>query len=288
MKIFVVGAGQMGARVAKNFLRHGHEVWINDSVEAAVQSGVNKVRHLLKASLFGGKEYDAEQTPIQPDEIENHMQRLHAVTDYLACTECDLVVETIFEDFSLKRELYFNLDELCHPETILVTNTATFSISELALGLDHAENFCGMHFFTVQNGDRLIEIIPGAQTSQKVVDKLCEISRSIEKEPIVCEDSPGFIVNRLFLATVNDACNMMMEGVADAEAIDKAMRLSSRATYGPLQMADFMGTDTVLLLLENIHAATADSRYRPSPYLRKMVRKNCLGKKVGKGFFTYD
>lgn len=273
--IFVIGAGRMGSAVAQAFLVSGFEVWINDSVKAAVSSGVLKIRKILT------KSYSEAET-------EQLMRKLHPVTDFEKVFEADIIIETVFESFEQKKEVLFEVDELAKENAILLTNTATISLSELASGLKHQDRFAGMHFNSAKPEYKLIEVIPTVFTKSAVIEEIKEISQKIGKIPIECEESPGFIVNRLIVGMINDACNMIMEGVADAASIDEAMKLALNTDEGPLRLADSIGNDMVLLIIENMHRETGDPRYRPSPYLRKLVRANHLGVKAGKGFFDYE
>lgn len=275
MKVFIVGAGRMGASIAESFLEAEHEVWLHDSIDAAVEYGAKRILSQLTE----------KKGEVQAQALIKH---LHTVTDFKAAHAMDLVIESIFENASMKKELLYELEEVCSKTTILACNTATLSISELSQGLAFPNRVCGMHFYSIDPSYQLVEIIPGAFTSQETLDKAKAYTRSIHKTPVLCQESPGFLVNRLLMSMINEACNMIMEGVSTAEDIDLSMKLVLQAKEGPLHLADKMGNDNVLQIMQNIFEETGDPKYRPSPQLRRMVRSNLLGERTGEGFFVYS
>lgn len=274
MKVFVIGAGRMGASIAESFLEAGHEVWLHDSIDAAVDYGARRILNQLIEKK--GEEEAMALTA-----------KLHKVTDFKEAHAMDLVIESIFENASMKKDLLYELDEVCSPKAILACNTATLSISELSQGLAFPNRVCGMHFYSIDPSYQLVEIIPGAFTSKETLEKAKEYTLSIHKTPVLCQESPGFLVNRLLMSMINEACNMIMEGVTTAEDIDLSMKLVLQAKEGPLHLADKMGNDNVLQIMQNIFEETGDPKYRPSPQLRRMVRSNLLGERTGEGFFVY-
>lgn len=275
MNVFIVGAGRMGASIAQSFLLAGHTVWLHDSIDAAVEAGERRIFQQLKENVGEEKAFVC-------------MQKLQKVTTFSQVHKADLVIESIFENASMKKDLLYELDEICSPPTILACNTATLSISELAQGLAFPDRVCGMHFYSIDPHYQLVEIIPGAFTSEETLEKVKNYTLSIEKTPVLCQESPGFLVNRLLMVMINEACNMLMEGVTTAEDIDLSMKLVLQAQEGPLTLADKMGNDNVLQIMQNIFEETGDPKYRPSAYLRKMVRSHLLGKRTGEGFFVYE
>lgn len=279
MKVFIVGAGTMGAGIAQTFLQHDHTVWLYDTVDAAVQSGYKKITAALQAETVAGI-YKAEQ-------VEKWLDNIHLATSLDLAADADLVVEAIFEHMSVKQEVFQELDDICSAKTLLATNTSALSITEISCGLEHAANVCGMHFFNPAPKTPLIEVVPGMLTQQSTVEAIQRIAHSIGKETVTMQESAGFIVNRLVIPQINEAVFLLMEGVATAADIDKAMILGANHHCGPLHLADSIGNDAVLQIMETLLSDTGDVRYRPCPLLRKMVRANLLGRKTGQGFFKY-
>lgn len=280
MKVFIVGAGTMGAGIAQTFVSRGHDVWLYDTVEAAVQSGLRKLQDALGRLLAEGQ--------LAEKELSEWNSRIHTATSLNCAADADLVVEAIFENMSVKQELFMDLDAICKPETYFTSNTMSLSITEMSYGLEHAGRMCGMHFFNPAPQTKLVEVVIGMLSEQETVDAIANLVRELGKTPIVLKECAGFVVNRLVMPQINEACYMLMEGIATAEDIDKAMVLAGHHEIGPLHLADELGTDNVLQVLENLQADTGDSRYRPCPLLRKLVRANRLGVRTGEGFFRYD
>lgn len=280
MRVFIVGAGTMGAGIAQTFVQHGHEVWLYDTVEAAVQSGLKKIEM--------GLQHFVERGQATTGEVQKWLASIHTATALEAASEADLIVEAIFENIHVKQELFQELDVICPPQTYFATNTMALSITEISYGLEHADRTCGMHFFNPAPETELVEVVPGFLTSPETVAAIHEIAHSIGKETVTVKECPGFIVNRLVVSQINEAIFLLMEGGTTAEEIDRAMVLGAGLPCGPLELSDRMGNDNVLQMLENLQEETGDDRYRPCLLLKKMVRAGLLGQKTGQGFFKYE
>ncbi len=280
MKVFVVGAGTMGAGIAQAFIqKKGHEVWLCDQTDTFVQNGISKVKK--------GLEYLVKKDKMTQAECDELMSHLHGTTDYQDAKAVDLVIEAIFEEVAPKKVIYQALDDICPPETIFASNTSSLSITELGTGLKHEKQFVGMHFFNPAPVMKLVEVTKGYHTSEETQDRVVSICQEIGKEPVRVKEAPGFIVNRILIPMMNEACEILREGIATAEDIDKAMCLGAGHSMGPLHTADLVGNDINLHIMESLFEETGDPKYRPSILLKQMVRANLLGRKTGRGFFEY-
>ena len=208
-------------------------------------------------------------------------------TDLEEAKGADLVIEAIFEDLEAKRVLFGKLDKLCRPDCLFATNTSSLSITEIASELDHESSLAGMHFFNPAPVMKLVEVVSGDHTSEETKEQFAAIVRAIGKEPVFCKESPGFIVNRLLIPMINEAADLLHQGVASREDIDQAMKLGANHPMGPLQLADFIGIDIVKNFMEIIRARTGNPKYEPSPLLGRMVQEGKLGRKSGQGFYQY-
>ncbi len=279
MKVFIVGAGTMGAEIAFNFAIHKNEVWLYDTVQVATESGIKKIQNSLNERVALKKMHQKE--------AEEAMARVKQAQSLEGAVDADLVVEAIFENISIKRNVFEELDAICSENTLFASNTMALSITDMADGLSHVNKFCGMHFFKIPTDTKLVEVVPGLLTDEETVDEICKIAYSIGKEPVVVQETPGFLVNRLVLPVINDAIFLLQEHVASAEDIDRAMVLMGHVVKGPLHLADELGLDNVLQVLDHLLEETGDPKFRPCPLLRKMVRASLLGRKTGRGFFEY-
>lgn len=280
MRVFIAGAGTMGAGIAEAFLTYGHEVWLYDTVEAAVQSGERRIRSSLQRKAAKGR-YTEEQ-------VLAWLDHLWPTTDLSAAGDVELVVEAVFESMLVKQEFLQELDSICRESTIIASNTSALSITEMSYGLQLAQNVCGMHFFNPAPENALVEIVPGLLTATETVERVRKYAIAIGKEPVIVKECAGFIVNRLLVPQINDAIFLLNEGVCDAHSIDKAMCMAAKHPIGPLHLADWIGLDAVWQILQLLQEETGDDRYRPCPLLKKMVRAGLLGRKTGQGFFRYD
>lgn len=278
-KIGVVGAGTMGHGIAQVMAQSGFEVWIRDIEEGLLEKAVKSIDSSLKRS--------AEKERISEEQKENILDRIHTTLNLDDLEGCGVIIEAVVEDVEIKKEVFSDLDEICGPETILASNTSTIPITELASATERPENFIGMHFFNPVSLMDLVEVIRGLETEDTTTETILSLTRQIGKEPVEVKDSPGFAVNRMLIPMINEAVFTLHEGVASKEDIDKVMKMGANHPMGPLELADMIGLDVVLEIMEVLHEEMGDDKYRPCPLLRKMVRAGKLGKKTGEGFYDY-
>ncbi len=279
-KIGVVGAGQMGGGIAQVFAHAGYEVSLFDAYPA----------QLAKARAAMGKNLArlAEKGSIAPGDAEAILGRVLECSELEALALSDLVIEAVSENESLKLDLFRRLDASLRPEAIMASNTSSIPITSLASSTGRPDRVIGMHFMNPVPVMRLVEIIRGHATSEETFGAVAAVAASIGKEIAVSQDYPGFIVNRILVPMLNDAAFAVYEGLASPEDIDKSMRLGTNQPMGPLALADFIGLDTVLAIMEVLYKGFRDPKYRPCPLLVKMVQAGQLGKKSGRGFFPYS
>jgi 3-hydroxybutyryl-CoA dehydrogenase len=280
MKVCVVGAGTMGAGIAQVFAANGMDVVLCDIKVEFVEKGYGFINKGLTKLVEKGKMEQANKDAI--------MGRIHTTIDLKDVSDCDLVVEAIIENMDVKKELFKNLDSICKAETILASNTSSLSITEIAAATMRSDRVIGMHFFNPAPVMKLIEVIRGIATSDETFNTIKEMAVSMGKEPVEVKEAPGFVVNRILIPMINEAVGILAEGIASVEDIDKAMKLGANHPMGPLELADFIGNDVNLAIMECLYSETGDSKYRPHPLLRKMVRAKYLGRKTGKGFYDYN
>jgi 3-hydroxybutyryl-CoA dehydrogenase len=279
MKIMVLGAGTMGAGIVQNAAQAGFEVVMRDIRQDLVDRGIAGIAKVLGKNVEKGK--------MTGEEKESVMSRITGTVDMTAAADCDLVIEAAVEIMEIKKSIFQELDSICKPECILASNTSALSITEIAAATGRSDRVIGMHFFNPVPAMKLVEIIRGSSTSQDTFDKIRDIAVQMGKAPVEINEAPGFVVNRLLIPMLNEAMYALMEGVASAEDIDTSMKYGAGHPMGPLALADMIGLDICLKIMETLHREFGDPKYRPCPLLIKMVRAGKLGRKTGEGFFTY-
>lgn len=278
-KVTVIGAGAMGKQIALLCASHGYPVVLWDNINHS--DGVSKELKRL-ATL------NAKLGFINKDKIDEILAIIRYTLDLSDIENSNLVIEAVTEDRSIKKKLLFEVESLLNESVVIGSNTSTISITELASSLQKPSRFLGIHFFNPVFSSKLVEIIKGAHSSTEAVGSVQQVLTYLEKVPVVLEDTPGFVVNRLLFLMINEAIFMLSEGVAGPEVIDKCMRTGAGHKMGPLELADFVGLDICLSIMENLYSETADSKYRPAPLLKKYVRSGKLGRKSGIGFYSYS
>jgi len=279
-KIFVLGAGTMGAGIVQAFAQKGCEVIVRDIKDEFVDRGIAGIAKGLEKQVAKGK-----MTEEVKEEI---LSRISGTTDMKLAADCDLVVEAAIENMKIKKEIFAELDAICKPETILASNTSSLSITEVASATKRPDKVIGMHFFNPAPVMKLVELIKGMATSQETFDSVKNLAVAIGKEPVEVAEAPGFVVNRILIPMINEASFILQEGIASVEDIDTSMKYGAGHPMGPLALGDLIGLDVCLAIMDVLLSETGDSKYRASSILRKYVRAGWLGRKSGKGFYDYS
>ncbi|GFI24165.1 3-hydroxybutyryl-CoA dehydrogenase [Lachnospiraceae bacterium] len=278
MKVGIIGAGTMGSGIAQAFaMTDGYEVCLCDIKQEFADGGKAKILKNLNF-LVSKEKITQEKADTIAAKIATGLKDI--------CTDCDLVIEVAPEKMEIKKATFKELQEIVKPECIFATNTSSLSITEMGAGLDRP--LIGMHFFNPADRMKLVEVIAGANTPADLVEKIKGIASEIGKTPVEVNEAAGFVVNRILIPMINEAINVYAAGVASVADIDVAMQLGANHPMGPLALGDYIGLDIVLAIMEVIYTETGDSKYAPSPLLRKMVRAGKLGKKTGVGFYDYS
>jgi 3-hydroxybutyryl-CoA dehydrogenase len=277
--IGVVGAGQMGHGIAHVMLRAGHGVLLLDTTETFVDAGANRI--------MKGLARDVEKARITAEQREQALAKLRTTTEVAELAEADFIIEAVTEKFDVKARVFHSIEPHCRPETIFASNTSSISITRLAAATGRPAKFVGLHFFNPVPVMKLVEVVPGLQTSPETVEKAVALATSAGKTPVRVNDFPGFVSNRVLMPMINEAVFCLMEGVADAAGIDNVMKLGMNHPMGPLELADLIGLDVCRDIMMVLYESFRDSKYRPCPLLEKMVAAGWLGQKTGRGFYEY-
>ncbi len=280
MRVAVIGAGTMGSGIAQACALAGHDVTMVDLDEAALQRG--------QASMRSSLERMARKGAVAAEDVEAALARVEPRAQIADLQSAEVVIEAVYESAEVKRDVWGRLAAVTSPDALLATNTSSLSVTQIAAYSGRPERFCGMHFFNPVALMPLVEVVRGLRTPQTVIDAAVEFVTGLGKTPIVCEDKPGFIVNRLLVPYINDAVHALSEGVASAEDIDLAMKLGANMPIGPLALADLVGLDVGLAAGQAMFEEFGDPKFRPAPLIRQMVRAGKLGRKTGEGFYRYD
>ena len=278
-RMAVVGAGQMGAGIAQVAAQAGVEVVLADATPELAQKGLTRMAGSLERLVEKGKMSAGDRTAL--------LARVRPAERFEDCARAQLLIEAIVENEGVKKELFRRADALLPAEAILASNTSSISITALAASTRRAERFIGMHFMNPPPVMQLIEIVRGLQTSDPTYKAVLELAKRFGKTTVTSKDRPGFVVNRILIPLLNEACFALEEGLATAEDIDTGVKLGLNHPMGPLTLADFIGLDTCLYIAEVLHRELGDDKYRPAPILRQYVAAGWLGRKTGRGFYTY-
>ena len=280
MNIGVLGSGTMGNGIAHVFALNGYNVHLVDINDNVLKNALNTINNNLNKQL--------NKDIINHQQLDNALNNIKTSTDINIFNESNIVIEAIKEDMKLKKSIFVNLDLICQSNTILASNTSSISINSLADATNRPDRVIGMHFMNPVPLMKLVEIIKGRNTSKKTIETIKKISKDLNKIPIECNDSPGFVSNRILMPMINEAAHCYNEGVAEAASIDSIMKLGMGHPMGPLALADLIGIDVCVYILEVLYNDFNNDKYKPSSIFKKMIEENKLGKKTGEGFYKYE
>jgi 3-hydroxybutyryl-CoA dehydrogenase len=273
-KVGIVGTGLMGSQISEFLILQGYNIVVKTRNKSSREEFLSKIKKKISKQL-------------KEAEIQIYLNNLQISFEYSDLSDCDIIIDASIEDITVKKEVFQALGEICDDNTILATNTSSIPIKDISSVTDRAENCIGMHFFNPVKKMDLVEIVVGENTSEKTKDKVIEFTRELGKKPIVVKDSPGFVVNRLLLPQINEAIHLFERGIATKEDIDSAIKLGLNHPMGPFELADFIGLDVCLSILEILHNDFENESSKPAKLLYKMVKDGNLGYKSGKGFYNY-
>lgn len=278
--IMVIGAGQMGSGIAQVCAQAGYSVILNDLKPDFVERGLGVIKKNLSRQV--------EKERMTAEEMEAVLRNVTASTDLQDAKNVELIIEAAVENMEIKTKIFSQLDQIAPEHAILASNTSSLPITEIAAATKRPEKVIGMHFMNPVPVMKLVEIIRGLATADEVYQTIEDITKTLKKVPVEVNDFPGFVSNRILMPMINEAIFTLYEGVATKEAIDEVMKLGMNHPMGPLTLADFIGLDTCLYIMETLHEGFGDDKYRPCPLLRKYVKAGWLGKKTGRGFYVYE
>ncbi|MBT2726602.1 3-hydroxybutyryl-CoA dehydrogenase [Bacillus sp. ISL-75] len=279
-KLMVIGAGQMGSGIAQVCAQAGYTVILNDLKPEFVERGLAGINKILTRNVDKGR--------LTEEQKQDVLSNITTSTDLKDASDVDLVIEAAVENMDIKTKIFAQLDDITPAHTILASNTSSLPITEIAAATKRPEKVIGMHFMNPVPVMKLVEIIRGLATADEVYQVIEDMTKTLSKVPVEVNDFPGFVSNRILMPMINEAIYTLYEGVATKEAIDEVMKLGMNHPMGPLTLADFIGLDTCLYIMETLHQGFGDDKYRPCPLLRKYVKAGWLGKKTGRGFYTYE
>jgi len=277
--IGIIGAGAMGNGIAHTFAQHNYSVLLVDINSKLLEKSIKLIEQNMDRQV--------KKNIISAENKKNFIKNITCNTDISLLKKSDLVIEAVTESLNVKLDIFKKLDKLCPEHTIFATNTSSISITKIAAQTNRPDRVIGMHFMNPVPVMKLVEVIRGYLTSDATLEKICDISKSLNKIPVECNDYPGFVANRILMPMINEAIYCKMEGVAETESIDQIMKLGMAHPMGPLALADLIGLDVCLAILEVLYEEMGDSKYSPCPLLKKMVNAGVLGRKTGRGFYKY-